>query len=82
MEFTNHAIRRINQRGISRDSINVIWKYGRESFAHSGAQRYFFGKKECHDAISEFKKMIQLLERTKDGTMVVANGKIVTVYKN
>lgn len=82
MKITKHATERLQQRGISIDSLEIIWKYGRESFAHGGAQRYFFGKKECHDAISEFKKMIQLLERTKDGTLVVANGKLVTVYKN
>jgi len=82
MKMTMHATKRLQQRGISKDSLEIIWKYGRESFAPGGAQRYFFGKKECHDAINELKKMIQLLERSKDGTMVVANGKIVTVYKN
>jgi len=32
--------------------------------------------------IHELKKMIQLLDRAKDGKIIVANNKIITVYKN
>ena len=82
MEFTNHAIRRINQRGISRDSIDVIWKYGRESFAPGGVYKLFFGKKECHSAISELKKMIKILETAKGGILITDKGYVITAYKN
>lgn len=82
MKITSHAEKRINQRGISRRSLKVIWEYGEESFAPGGACKLFFGQKECQSAISELKKTIKVLEHAKGGVVITASGNIITAYKN
>ena len=46
MGLSKHAEDRMRHRGISMAALDVIWKYGRESFAPGGAVKYFFGKNE------------------------------------
>lgn len=82
MELSMHPRSRSKQRGIPTDAIDIIYKHGRESFATKGAQKIFFGKKECGRVISELKKLIKAVERTKGGALLISNGQILTVYKN
>jgi hypothetical protein len=82
MEITKHAQTRIQQRGISNMVLQIIENYGRVSYAPGGAEKIFFGKRECNRTINELKKAISLVERARGGSMIIANGQVVTVYKS
>ena len=81
MKLSRHALHRIKQRGISMTALDLIWKYGRESFAPGGAIKYFFGRNEYHSAINDHEEQIEILDRLKGCTMVVICGKVITVYR-
>lgn len=82
MELTAHAQIRQQQRGISDSVFDIISNNGRVSYAPGGAMKIFFGKKEYTTAVHEIKKMLKLLDRAKGGTLIVADDKVVTVYRN
>jgi hypothetical protein len=82
MKMSKHAQVRIRQRGISIAVLDVIWKYGRESFAPGGAVKYFFGKNECQYALYEHKGRIQFLDHLKGCTIVVIDGVVISAYKH
>jgi hypothetical protein len=81
MIISKHADLRIRQRGFSTESIELIWNYGRETFAPGGAVKYFFGKKESKFALDKMKERVQFIERAKGRTIVVIEGSIITAYK-
>jgi hypothetical protein len=82
MNLTNHAKKRISQRGLSRLSLEIIEEFGRYQEAPGGVTKVYFGKKETQAAVSEFKKLIQLLDKTKNGTIVIADNMVLTAYKH
>jgi hypothetical protein len=82
MEITKHAKERQRQRGLSDFALKIIEQNGRWEKAPGGVTKIFFGKKEYQKTISEFKKIIQFLDRIKGGTMIVDGSSILTVYKN
>ena len=82
MNLTKHAEKRKNQRGISDTDINILLEHGRYMSAPGGAEKIRFGGKECQLAISELKKMIQMLDKAKGLTVIINENKIITVYKN
>ena len=81
MHYTEHALARKCQRNITDDVIDIILSNGRISYAPGGALKVFFGKKETNSAISELKKAIRLIERAKNGTVILANDTALTLYK-
>ncbi len=81
MEFTKHAQTRKQQRGFSDIAVEIIMECGKISDAPGGAYKLSFGKKEYTDAISKLKKMIKTLDRAKGGSLIVANGQVITIYK-
>ena len=81
MNLTSHASKRKQQRGFSYRIIEIVEQHGRRIPVPGGAEKIFFGKKESDKAISALKKMIKLVERAKNGALIVADGKVLTVYK-
>lgn len=81
MELSKHAMDRIRQRGISTADLDVILKYGRESFAPGGAVKYFFGKNEYRYALNDREERVDVLDRLKGCTMVVIEGTVITAYR-
>lgn len=83
METTNHANVRMQQRGFSKFVIDMILQFGTQLPAPGGATKLRLGKREYQQAVSEFKKAIQLLDRAKGGEMILSGSdkKIITVYK-
>lgn len=81
MNLTHHAETRSNQRAINLDTIEIIQRHGRLSYAPGGAEKYFYGAKEHQNAITELKQTLKRLERAKNGTLIVAGDKIITSYK-
>jgi len=81
MNLSKHAQKRVNQRGFSNSTLDIILKYGSVKRAPGGARSVFFGKKECQKIVSELKKTIQLIERAKNGKLIIINDHIITAYK-
>ena len=81
MKITHHAKKRSRQRGFSRTTIDIIQKFGRQKSAPGGALKVFIGNKECQQTIEEFKKAIQLMDKAKNGYLIIAEDNIVTMYK-
>ena len=81
MNLSKHAKKRVNQRGFSNSTLNIILKYGSVKRAPGGARSVFFGKKEYQKIVSELKKTIQLMERAKNGKLIIIDDHIITAYK-
>ena len=82
MYLTHHAETRCNQRGINREVLEIIQRYGRMSHAPGGVEKYFYGAKEHQIVVSELKRTMKLLERAKNGTLIIAGDDIITSYKS
>ena len=81
MKLTKHASIRQQQRSISNLSLEIIKDHGRVLNAPGGAEKIFFGNRERDIIVSQLKKTIQLVERAKGGSIIVADGKVLTLYK-
>lgn len=82
MHLTEHATKRMQQRGVSEKAFAMMLEYGRCERAKRGAIEIFFGKKEYQKAIEEVKGMIQLLDNAKGHSVIMdARERVVTVYK-
>ena len=80
IHLTKHAKKRMRQRGFNDFIMNIIQQYGRCESAPDHATKIFFGNKERQEMIGEFKRAIQLLDRAKDGTLIMAENEVLTVY--
>jgi len=81
MQFTDHGRKRKRQRGFSDFSLDIIMKYGRKKRSYGGTKRLFFGRREYQETVAEFKKAIQLLDKAKNGNVIIFQDTVVTVYK-
>lgn len=81
MELTKHAQKRVQQRGVSKETIDRIMYHGKCEIAPGGALKIFLGNKEHQELTSRLKRDIQLLDKAKGGTIIIVDGKIVTIYK-
>jgi len=78
VRFTSHALRRINQRRISDEMIELALKYGCVLY-NGGAKFIFVRKKDIPEDMPR-----SIAERV-EGIVIVMNpidGTILTVYKN
>lgn len=82
MEKTNHALKRMQQRGLSGAVLEFIISGGHYEQIDGGITKVFFGRKEHQHAITALKRIIRLVDRAKGGTMIIHQDRIVTVYKN
>lgn len=80
MKTTKHATKRSRQRGFSKLSMDLIRQFGRQERAPGGATKLVFGNKEYQKAVQEFKRAIQMLDKARGGTMVIADDNMLTVY--
>jgi hypothetical protein len=81
MILTGHARKRKQQRGFSSLSIEIIRNFGRIENAPGGVAKVFLGRKECQQACREFKRAIQLLDKSKGGTLIIDGDYLITLYK-
>lgn len=81
MEYTKHALTRKSQRNFSDEIVDIILSNGRTAYAPGGVVKVFFGKKESCELITELKKTIKLVERASGGTLILSDGKALTIYK-
>jgi hypothetical protein len=72
---------RQSQRGISDYLINVIEENGEYFNAPGGAIKIRFGKREYQNAVQELKRIQQILDKAKGGTIIIHDSDMLTVYK-
>ncbi len=79
-QFSEHALKRMSQRGITREAVVLTLTYGRKVYGR-GVKCYFIGKKELA-AFAREGTDLSLAE----GMHVVVSSRsteqIITVYKN
>lgn len=80
MDSTKHSRARQRQRGFSRLSLKILEEFGRPEHAVGNATKLVFGPREAAMAAREFKRLLQILDKVRGSTMVIANGQTVTVY--
>ena len=81
MKLTDHAEKRSQQRGFSKQIIDIILNQGKNQHAPGGATKIFIGRREYQAVISELKRAIQLMDKAKDATLIIHENRILTVYK-
>ena len=82
MKLTKHAQARQRQRGIPNFCLDIIQQHGRCERAPGGATKVSFGKREYQRTIEQLKGLIQMLDKAKGGTIIIADdGDVLTVYK-
>jgi hypothetical protein len=81
MKLTRHAKQRQRQRGLSDLALKLIEEKGRYEKAPGGLMRIFLGNKEYQEIVQELKRVIQMLDKVKGGTMIINGDDVVTVYK-
>jgi len=82
MQFTKHAKERMRQRGFSNLTLKIIEENGKLLPCPGGGIKIVFGKREHQRLVQEFKKILQALDKAKDGTIVTIDDHILTMYKN
>ena len=76
--FSVHASKRAAQRGVSRQMVAHILKFGRKHY-QNGSVYYSVGRKE----IKKFEHLCSALKNMNGLHLVMAkDGKIITVFKN
>ncbi len=81
MKMTRHAKKRISQRGFSNFTLDIIQKYGSCTKVPGGAVKIFFGNREYQRVIEELKRAIQLMDKAKNGNILIKDDQVLTVYK-
>lgn len=77
MQYTTHASRRMNQRGINEQMIEALWDFGRMEYTQ-GALYVVAGKKETDAALKAgYKVSINGLQM-----VVVDDELVVTIFRN
>lgn len=82
MRLTQHAKKRMNQRGISKGILEIAFFLGAFKKGRNGADKIVFGKKQRQQAISDLKQLIQKMERAKNIIIIIDNGQVLTTYKS
>jgi len=82
MKKTQHARKRMQQRGLNESIIEIILKSGRQEQTHGGAIKVFFGKQEYIKATAMIKTYQKILEKARNGILIIKDDEILTLYKN
>jgi len=83
MKTSKHAEVRSQQRGISRDQIDLIISHGRKFMKPGGALEYRLLKRDKNQIISMLKEQINMVEKSVGKGVLVSNDNnevIMTVY--
>jgi len=81
LSFTKHAIKRLRQRGIKSETIECLDKYGNVSPAPGGATKISLTRSQRNEIIRELKRVIELLEKASEISLVEKDGQIITGYR-
>jgi hypothetical protein len=81
MNYSKHAMKRSQQRGIPFNDIDLILQFGERERKPGGAWEYRIPKRRKGHIISQLKSAIQNIEKAvKEVAIVSEDGEIITVY--
>ena len=81
MVISDHTKVRCQQRGISREQVDVIISHGQKCRRPGGAVEYRLPKKDRDRLISTLKKQIHVIERAAGkGVLVSDDETVITTY--
>lgn len=78
--LTHHAEKRIQQRGINSEAVDVIMQYADPVPAPGGALAFSLTKKSRSELICFYKKIIKSIEKAKNVVLIEKDGLILTSY--
>ena len=81
--FSNHALVRMQQRGLTKDVISFIFNYGIKMITHQD-HRYIFNtnkqKKKNRELMLD-RTFIKFQKQIENTALIVNNGMLVTAYR-
>jgi len=82
MKISNHANKRSQQRGIPKDYIEIILRYGTPVRRQGDTLEYRLHKKDKDRIVSHLKQLIQSIDKCTNKAVLVDSNleEIVTVY--
>ncbi len=80
MNISKHAIRRCQQRGISKDLIDLIIKFGTPQCKPGGALEFSVIKKDKSRMISHLKRLMNSIDKIANKGVLVIDEQVITVY--
>jgi hypothetical protein len=81
MQFTEHAQKRLQQRGIPRDIVELILSSGVSTTAPGKVMEYYVHKKERDKLLQDLRQCIKMVEKSnKIRILASEDGKIITLY--
>jgi hypothetical protein len=82
MKISNHAHKRSQQRGIPKDYIEIILRYGTPVRRQGDTLEYRLHKKDKDRIVSHLKQLIQSIDKCTNKAVLVDSNleEIVTVY--
>ena len=81
--FSNHALVRMQQRGLTKDVISFIFNYGIKMVTHQD-HRYIFNTKKQKKKNRELmfdRTFIKFQKQIENTALIVNNGMLVTAYR-
>lgn len=82
MYITRHAESRCSQRGIPREAVSILAKYGEVGHAPGDATKLSIPRRYKSSLVSELKRLIQSIERASDAEIIIAeDGAVLTAYR-
>ena len=81
MNFSKHAIARSQQRGIPKNVIDLIMEFGTPQLKTGGAIEFIVLKKDKKRIITHLKRLINLIDKTKNKAVLINNKHVITVYR-
>jgi len=78
--LTDHAEKRIRQRGINNGTVDVIIQYGKPIPAPGGAIALRLTKKKASRLIGSLKRQIHRVEKAQNVVVIEKDGHILTSY--
>jgi|TARA_B100000767_G_C19777947_1_gene543825 hypothetical protein len=82
MIFTDHSKIRSQQRGVKKDVVSFIYKYGKKVSVKGNSQKYFINKKRLNSVKFVEGDFIKKNDQSILNTAIVCKGKVViTIMK-
>jgi hypothetical protein len=82
MAFTQHAVVRMQQRGVSKEVLDLVLQFGRKEPRPGGAWKISMRKRDAANMMCGLKNMIHMIEKAQRKTAVVSGTDevVITVY--
>ena len=81
MKVSEHAICRGQQRGISRDYMEILTLYGQYTRCPRGAYAYSLGRRDLRELGQQLSHNRQMLDKLRHQVLIGSeDGSVITVY--